>query len=79
MFGLRLGITPRCVVTTTPRPIQLIKDLVCSKTTQVTRGSTFANRDNLAPEFLEQILDKYAGTSLGQQEIHAELLEEVQE
>ena len=77
MFGLRLGITPRCVVTTTPRPIQLIKDLVSSKTTHVTRGSTFANRDNLAPAFFEQILDKYAGTSLGQQEIYAELLEEI--
>ena len=77
MFGLRLGQAPRCVVTTTPRPIQLIKDLVCSKTTQVTRGSTFANRDNLAPAFLEQILDKYAGTSLGMQEIHAQLLEQV--
>lgn len=77
MFGLRLGQTPRCVVTTTPRPIQLIRDLVDSKTTHVTRGSTFSNRDNLAPAFFDQILDKYAGTSLGRQEIYAELLDEV--
>ena len=77
MFVLRLGQAPRCVVTTTPRPIQLIKDLVKNKTTHVTRGSTFANSDNLAPAFLEQILDKYQNTSLGQQEIYAELLEEI--
>ena len=77
MFGLRLGHAPRCVVTTTPRPIQLIKDLVSSKTTQITRGSTFANRDNLAPAFLDQIIAKYQGSSIGQQEIYAELLEEI--
>ena len=77
MFGLRLGMSPRCVVTTTPRPIQLIKDLVKAETTHVTRGNTFANRDNLAPVFLEQIIEKYQGTSLGQQEIYAELLEEM--
>ena len=77
MFGLRLGQNPRCVVTTTPRPVQLIKDLVNSPTTVITKGSTFANRDNLAPAFIEQIIDKYKGTSLGQQEIYAELLDEI--
>lgn len=77
MFGLRSGHAPRCVVTTTPRPIRLIKDLVQSKTTVTTRGSTFANRDNLAPAFLEQIIEKYEGSSIGQQEIYAEILEEL--
>tara|TARA_R100000995_G_C3481044_1_gene123923 strand:- start:599 stop:1858 length:1260 start_codon:yes stop_codon:yes gene_type:complete len=77
MFGLRLGQNPRAVVTTTPRPIQLVRDLMKSKNTAITRGSTFANRDNLAPVFLDQIMEKYQGTSLGQQEIYAELLEEI--
>ena len=77
MFGLRLGTDPKCIVTTTPRPVQLIKDLVKSETTYITRGNTFANRDNLAPAFLEQIIEKYEGTSLGQQEIYAQLLEEL--
>ncbi len=76
MFGLRLGDRPRVVVTTTPRPISLIRDLVASPTTRVTRGSTFDNEANLAPEFLSVIVSKYQGTELGRQEIYAELLRE---
>lgn len=76
MFGLRLG-DPKCVVTTTPRPIKLVRDLVASATTSVTRGSTFDNKDNLAPAFFQHILNKYDGTSLGRQELYAEILDEL--
>ena len=76
MFGLRLGDRPRVVVTTTPKPIRLIRDLAAASTTRVTRGSTFDNKDNLAASFLTSIVGKYEGTRLGRQELHAELLEQ---
>jgi predicted phage terminase large subunit-like protein len=76
-FGLRLGKDPRVVATTTPRPIQLIRDLLKSPTTHITRGSTRDNEANLAPQFMEQIVGKYAGTRLGRQELEGELLDDV--
>jgi len=77
MFGLRLGDNPRCVVTTTPKPKTLIRDLISSPTTAVIRGSTYENRPNLAGAFYEQIVKKYEGTTLGQQELYGDMLEEV--
>lgn len=76
MFGLRLGADPRCVVTTTPRPIKIIRELVKAATTVITGGSTYDNIANLAQAFIEQIIAKYEGTTLGQQELHAKLLED---
>lgn len=78
MFGLRLGQNPRTVVTATPKPIPLIRSLLKATTTAVTRGSTHENRENLAPEFLADIISRYEGTRLGRQEIHAEVLEDVE-
>jgi phage terminase large subunit-like protein len=77
MFGLRLGRDPRCVITSTPRPTRLIRELVASPTTVQTVSSTYANRYNLAPAFLEEILATYEGTRLGRQEIHGEILTDV--
>lgn len=77
MFGLRLGTDPRVVVTTTPRPTKLIRALIADPTAVVTRGSTYENRANLPPAFLDQIIRKYEGTRLGRQEIEAELLDDV--
>lgn len=77
MFGLRLGSDPRVVVTTTPRPTKLIRELIADPAVVVTRGTTHENRANLAPVFLGQIVRKYQGTRLGRQELEAELLEEV--
>jgi hypothetical protein len=74
-FGLRLGANPRICVTTTPRPVRLVKDLIAEPTTVLVKGSTHENRPNLAPAFLGQILATYEGTRLGQQEIYAEILE----
>lgn len=76
MFGLRVGSKPQVVVTTTPRPIKSIKELVADERTAVTRSHTLDNRDNLAPDFLRYILRKYEGTRLGRQELAAEVLDD---
>jgi phage terminase large subunit-like protein len=73
-FGLRLGRNPQAVVTTTPRPTQLVKELAADPNTIVTRGSTYDNQANLAPKFLQTIVAKYEGTRLGRQELHADIL-----
>lgn len=76
-FGLRLGKQPRQVVTTTPRPSVLIRRLMADPKCLVTHATTYANQDNLAPDFIDQILEQYVGTRLGLQEIEGRLLEEV--
>jgi phage terminase large subunit-like protein len=78
LLGLRLGARPQAVITTTPRPIKQLKDLLKDPATVVTRGSTFDNRDNLAPAFFSQITTRYQGTRLGRQELYAEVLEDVE-
>ncbi len=75
-FGLRLGERPRQIVTTTPRPIPLIKRLIADARTLVTRAATRANKDYLSPAFLESVVGRYAGTRLGRQELDGELIED---
>jgi len=77
MFSLRMGDNPRAMITTTPRPTRLIRSLIENPNTLITRGSTYDNAENLAPQFLEEIVRRYEGTRLGRQEIHAEVLEDV--
>jgi phage terminase large subunit-like protein len=77
MMGLRLGEQPRVVVTTTPKPVPLIRKLLAAPDCAVTRGTTRDNADNLAPGFLAAILKQYDGTRLGRQELDAELLEDM--
>ncbi len=78
-FGLRLGDDPRQVVTTTPRPIPLIRDLLAREGQGValTRGATYDNRANLAQTFFDTIVKHYEGTRLGRQELNAELVDDV--
>ncbi len=76
MFGLRLGEHPQGIVATTPRPTKIVRELIKSQFTHLTTGSTYENRDNLAPSFFTQIISKYEGTRLGRQELNAELLED---
>jgi phage terminase large subunit-like protein len=75
-FGLRLGVRPRQVITTTPRPIALLKRLIADPANAVTHAATRANAFNLAPAFLDTVLKRYHGTQLGRQEIDGELIEE---
>lgn len=74
-FGLRLG-SPRQMVTTTPRPIPLLKKLLADPKTAVTRAKTSANADFLAPDFLETVVARYKGTRLGRQELDGEIIED---
>ena len=76
LFGLRIGMNPRAIITTTPRPIKIITDLVADPLCRVTRGATDENAGNLAPQFLSAILKKYRGTRLGRQELDAEILDD---
>jgi phage terminase large subunit-like protein len=77
MFGLRLGTNPQCAIATTPRPTKIIRALVQDEMTHVSRGSTYDNRANLAPPFMDKIIKKYEGTRLGRQELNAEILDDV--
>lgn len=76
-FGLRLGLFPRQLVTTTPRPTALIKRLLGDPRTALTKAATSANAAHLAPGFLEAVLARYGGTRLGRQEIDGDMIEDV--
>lgn len=76
MFGFRLGQRPRGVITTTPRPLKILKELIADPDTHVTRGSTYENIQNLAAPFRKKIISKYEGTRLGRQELNAEVLDD---
>tara|TARA_Y100001937_G_scaffold40961_1_gene58141 strand:- start:2420 stop:3556 length:1137 start_codon:yes stop_codon:yes gene_type:complete len=78
LFGLRLGANPQCVITTTPKPTDLIRNLLERDDVHITRGSTFDNAANLAPSALAALEERYAGTTLGRQELYAELVEDVE-
>lgn len=75
-FGLRLGDHPRQIITTTPRPMKLLKEIILRSDTYITKGSTMENLANLAPPFRKAVVDKYAGTRIGRQELNAELLDD---
>ncbi len=75
-FGLRLGARPRQVVTTTPRPVPLLKNLIAAPSSVVTRMATHDNAANLAPGFLDMVVDRYQGTRLGRQELDGDIVED---
>jgi phage terminase large subunit-like protein len=74
-FGLRLGHNPRQTITTTPRPIPLLKRLMQDAATALSRAATRANAFHLAPRFLDTVVARYAGTALGRQELDGEMIE----
>jgi predicted phage terminase large subunit-like protein len=76
MFGIRLGQRTKLICSTTPKPKDVVLDLISREGDDVviTRASTYANIKNLAPSFQKQIL-QYEGTNLGRQEIHAEIID----
>ncbi|WP_132693810.1 DNA-packaging protein [Rhodovulum steppense] len=77
-FGLRLGISPRQCITTTPRNVGVLRSILALPTTVVTHAPTEANRANLAASFLDAVRTRYAGTRLGRQELDGVLLEEAE-
>jgi predicted phage terminase large subunit-like protein len=74
MFGLRLGQDPQSCITTTPRPLDILKKLRRDPTSIWSGGSTYENRENLPKAFYDKIV-QYEGTRLGEQEIHAKILD----
>lgn len=79
-FGLRIGLNPRQLVTTTPRPIPIVRELLKGRESGdvvVTLGSTYDNSSNLSPKFIHKMKQRYEGTRLGRQELMAELLDDV--
>ena len=75
-FGIRLGQRTKLICSTTPKPKEVIMELIEREGDDVviTRASTYSNMKNLAPSFQKQIL-QYEGTNLGRQEIHAEIID----
>jgi len=85
LFGLRIKegwggktIQPKIVATTTPKPTKWMKSLLKADDTVVHRVSTYANIQNLADTYKSIVIDRYEGTRLGKQELHGELLEDVE-
>lgn len=79
MPALRIG-RPQVVVTTTPRPIPLLRELLSREdgSVVVTRGTTWDNADNLSPQALAELKRRYTGTRLGRQELEGELIDDVE-
>jgi phage terminase large subunit-like protein len=75
-FGLRLGAKPQAIITTTPRPTKIVREIMADPAMITTNGSTYDNRANLAPSFFSAVLAKYEGTRLGRQEIAGEVLDD---
>src|SRR5882757_802871 len=80
MPALRIGKRPRTIVTGTPRPVSLVKDLVARTdgSVVVTRGRTMDNAANLSQTALDELLARYQGTRIGRQELDGELLEDIE-
>jgi phage terminase large subunit-like protein len=64
------------MVTTTPRPVPLLRRLVADAATRITHATTRMNRMNLSPAFLTRVVGRYAGTRLGRQELEGEMIED---
>jgi len=78
LLGLRLGDHPKAILTSTPKPIKWMKEIIKDPLTVVHRVSTYENLDNLADTFRATVLERYEGTRLGRQELHGEILEDVE-
>ncbi len=74
LFSLRLGDDPRCIITTTPKPLKILKKLMESPFTHLTTGSTFQNAENLSKRFIKTITETYGNTWLGKQELEGQLV-----
>lgn len=76
-FGLRLGDQPRQILTTTPRPLPLLRKMLNDPYVRVTKGRTLDNTGNLAETFMHQIEERFGGTRLGRQELEGEILDDI--
>jgi phage terminase large subunit-like protein len=74
-FALRLGETPQAVVTTTPRATALLKKIIADEATVTVKLATADNATNLAPTFLAEMTRRYAGSTIGRQELLGEIVD----
>jgi phage terminase large subunit-like protein len=79
-LGCRLGDNPRFILTSTPKPNKLTRQLLALGEPEmvVVGGSSYENRDNLSPKWWSLVIAPYEGTRLGLQEIHGAILEDVE-
>jgi len=75
MFGLRKGAS-QCIVTTTPRPIKILRDIMARERTVLTEGSTYDNLSNLSEAYKTNVIKPYEGTRLGRQELQGQILDD---
>ena len=73
-MALRLGNHPKAIITTTPRSIQILKQLMKRHDTYYTSGSTHHNQ-HLSQNFLDKIKDTYHNTVFSRQEIYGEIID----
>lgn len=78
LFTMRSGKKPQLVVSSTPKPVPIYREIRSHKGTIIRHFNTFANRENLAPAFFDMVIAPLMGTRLGRQEIEAEMLEDVE-
>lgn len=76
-FGLRLGARPHTIASTTPRARKKLRELIARRQT-VTTHATIHDNPYLAQAVKDKLLERYAGTRIGRQELDGELLEEVE-
>ena len=78
--ALRIGKMPRAVITTTPKPIRVLREWVgrTDGSVYTTRGSTFDNATNLSQAALIELEARYKGTRTGRQELYGELLDDIE-
>ena len=74
----KVGGTSRIIGTTTPRPLNFLRELYAEDSTHLTTGATMENAPNLSPEYLKEVIDLYEGTTTGRQELYGELLDEAE-
>lgn len=78
LYGLRLGDKPQAVITTTPRPLPILRNLLHNPRCMITHGSSYENRANLAAEYFRSVIEPAEGTRMGRQEIHGDLLDDIE-
>lgn len=77
-FGLRVGTRPHFVASTTPKPRRLIKQLIDGEIANVVTSRASTNDNPYLQEHIrEALFDRYGGTTLGAQELYAEIVEQV--
>lgn len=66
------------LITSTPTSTAWVMKMEDDEDVEIRRVSTYANRANLSADFLADLQKNYEGTRLGRQELHGEVLRDVE-